>query len=123
MIADIATATLEECLQDFRDRFNDNERVKKLIAGWNRDVLVEPLDAPTAYTMTIENLAMTSVSPGISADGENQVHMQADEDILKRIFTGDYNPATALIDGNMAVFSAERDKVKLEAIAMVIWGL
>ena len=122
MITDIATATLEECLQDFRDRFNDNERVKKLIAGWNREVLVEPLDAPTAYTMTIENLAMTSVSSGIR-EGENQVHMQADEDILKRIFTGDYNPATALIDGNMAVFSAERDKVKLEAIAMVIWGL
>jgi hypothetical protein len=123
MITDIATATLEECLQDFRDRFNDNARVKKLIVGWNRDVLVEPLDAPTAYTMTIADLEMTSVSSGISEGGDGQVHMQADEEILKRIFTGDYNPATALIDGNMAVFSAERDKVKLEAIAMVIWGL
>ena len=122
MITDIATATLEECLQDFRDRFNDNARVKKLIAGWNREVLVEPLDAPTAYTMTIENLEMTGVTPGIT-EGEGTVHMQADEEILKRIFTGDYNPATALIDGNMAVFSAERDKVKLEAIAMVVWGL
>jgi putative sterol carrier protein len=84
---------------------------------------VEPLDAPTAYTMTIADLEMTSVSSGISEGGDGQVHMQADEEILKRIFTGDYNPATALIDGNMAVFSAERDKVKLEAIAMVIWGL
>jgi hypothetical protein len=123
MITDLATATLEECLQDFRDRFNDNARVKKLIAGWNRDVLVEPLDAPTAYTMVIENLEMTSVSPGINEGHDGQVHMQADEEILKRIFTGEYNPAEALIDGNMAVFSEERDKVKLEAIAMVIWGL
>jgi len=123
MITDIATATLEECLADFRERFNDNARVKKLIAGWNREVLVEPLDAPTAYTMTIEDLEMTSVCSGIREGGEGQVHMQADEEILKRIFTGDYNPATALIDGNMAVFSAERDKVKLEAIAMVVWGL
>jgi hypothetical protein len=118
-----ATATLEECLTDFRDRFNDNARVKKLIVGWNRDILVEPLDAPTAYTMVIENLQMTSVSAGIDQGHDGQVHMQADEEILKRIFTGEYNPAEALIDGNMAVFSEERDKVKLEAIAMVIWGL
>jgi hypothetical protein len=118
-----ATATLEEVLTDFRERFNDNARVKKLIVGWNRDILVEPLDAPTAYTMVIENLGMTSVSAGINEGQDGQVHMQADEDILKRIFTGEYNPATALIDGNMAVFSEERDKVKLEAIAMVIWGL
>ncbi|MFL5381798.1 MAG: hypothetical protein ACJ8GN_04720 [Longimicrobiaceae bacterium] len=118
-----ATATMEEVLTDFRDRFNENSRVKKLIVGWNRDILVEPLDADTAFTMTIENLEMTSVAPGVHAGGDGQVHMQADEDILKRIFTGEYNPATALIDGNMAVFSEERDKVKLEAIAMVIWGL
>ena len=117
------TATLEECLADFRERFNDNARVKKLIVGWNRDILVEPLDAATPYTMVIENLEMTSVSPGIQEGRDGQVHMQADEDILKKIFTGEYNPATALIDGNMAVFSEERDKVKLEAIAMVIWGL
>jgi hypothetical protein len=118
-----ATATMEEVLTDFRDRFNENPRVKKLIVGWNRDILVEPLDADTAFTMTIENLEMTKVTPGVHAGGDGQVHMQADEDILKRIFTGEYNPATALIDGNMAVFSEERDKVKLEAIAMVIWGL
>jgi hypothetical protein len=118
-----ATATLEECLTDFRERFNDNARVKKLIVGWNRDILVEPLDAPTSYTMVIENLQMTSVSTGIDQGHDGQVHMQADEEILKRIFTGEYNPAEALIDGNMAVFSEERDKVKLEAIAMVIWGL
>ena len=118
-----ATATLEECLTDFRERFNDNARVKKLIVGWNRDILVEPLDADTAYTMVIQDLEMAAVTPGINEGQDGQVHMQADEDILKRIFTGEYNPATALIDGNMAVFSEERDKVKLEAIAMVIWGL
>jgi len=27
-----------------------------------------------------------------------------------------------LIDGELAVFSTEKDKVKLEAITMVIWG-
>jgi len=39
------------------------------------------------------------------------------------VFSGDYNPAHALIDGELAVFSNEKDKVKLEAITMVIWGM
>jgi hypothetical protein len=122
MIADIATATLEECLRDFRERFNDNARVKKLIAGCNRDVLVEPRDAPGAYTLTIADLEMTGVTPGITG-GKDTVHMQATEEILKRIFTGDYNPREALIDGNMELFSSPHDRVKLEDIARVIWGL
>ena len=122
MIHDIATATLGECLSDFRERFNDNARVKRLIVGWNRDVLVKPLDAPTAYTMTIANLEMTGVTPGINGDGDT-VHLQANEEILKRIFTGDYKPAAALADGNMELFSTPRDREKLEALSMVIWGL
>lgn len=122
MIVDIATATLEECLSAFRERFNDTARVKKLIAGWNRDVLVEPRDTPTAYTLTIADLEMTGVTPGITGGGD-AVRMQADEEILKRIFTGDYNPCSALIDGNMELFSSPRDRVTLEGIAMVIWGV
>ena len=122
MSVDLETSTQEACLHDFRDRFNGNARVKKLINGWNREILVEPLDAPTPYTMTIADLELTTVCTGMRG-GDGQVHLQADEEVLKRIFTGDYNPATALIDGALAVFSAERDKVKLEAIAMVIWGL
>jgi len=49
--------------------------------------------------------------------------LQAAQEALVRIFTGKYNPAHALIDGALAVFSGERDKVKLEAIAMIIWRM
>jgi hypothetical protein len=120
MPIDPATANLEACLCDFRDRFNDNAHVKMLIIGWNREILVEPLDAPSAYTMTIEDLKMISVTPGIT-EREDTVLVQADEEMLKRIFTGYHSPATAMMDGEMALFSAERDKEKLRVIAGVIW--
>jgi len=56
-------------------------------------------------------------------EAEGVVHLQAEQDVLQQIFAGQYNPATALVDGALAVYSADRDKVKLEALAMVIWRL
>ncbi|HEX5726807.1 MAG TPA: hypothetical protein VFX98_15130 [Longimicrobiaceae bacterium] len=119
---DYTTATLEECLLDFQQRFNENARVKKLIPGWNRKILIEPTDVENPIHLVISDNEMREVSPGMVED-PMLVHMQADEETFKRVWTGDINPATALIDGTLAVFSDERDKVKLEAIAMVIWGL
>ncbi len=127
MITDLTAASLEECLLDFQERFNTNARVRKLIQGWNRSIFIDPTDSGVPYTMRVEGLQLTSVRPGtdrVAREGDEYlVHLQAEEEILKEIFTGGYNPATALIDGALAVFSNERDKVKLEAIAMVIWGL
>ena len=114
---------LDDCLRHFQDTFNNNERVQKLIKNWDRSVIVEATDTEAVLTMTIRNLAMTEVKAGAHPEGDNPVHLQAAQDSLIRIFSGDYNPAHALIDGELAVFSSEKDKIKLEAITMVIWGM
>lgn len=118
----VAQSSLEQCLHDFRARFNENVRVKKLIKGWNRTILIDPTDADTQFTIVVDDLSIVGIQPGAAAEDDELVHVQASEETLKRIFTGAYNPAHALIDGALAVFSSERDKVKLEAITMVIWG-
>lgn len=121
----VQTSILLASLYDFQNRFNNDARVKKLIKGWNRYLKAESTDSGEVFTCTIEDLAITKVEPGCSVeeDDENLIALQASQDVLVRIFTGKYNPAHALIDGALAVFSGERDKVKLEAIAMIIWGL
>lgn len=113
---------LAACLNRFRDKFNDSARVKKLIKGWNRDILIEATDSGDQYTLVVADLAVAGVEPGRLPE-DPLIHLQALDETLQRIFYGRYNPAHALIDGNLAVFSDERDKVKLEAIAMVLWGL
>ncbi len=115
-------ANLQECLEAFQHKFNDNTRVKKLIKKWDRSVMLEAIDTGTEFSFIVESGALTEVVPGL-VERDPPIHLQAEEAILIRIFSGDYNPATALIDGALAVFSGERDKVKLEAMAMVIWGL
>jgi putative sterol carrier protein len=87
--------------------------------------LLEATDSDAIFTVTLQGLLITNVKAGneTDPDDDNLVHLQASEENLTRIFSGDYQPATALIDGELAVFSSELDKVKLEAISIVIWGM
>jgi putative sterol carrier protein len=124
-VSAVQTSSLLASLQDFQNRFNNDTRVKKLIKGWNRFLKVDGTDTGEIYTLTIQDLAVTNIEAGstLADDDENVIALQASQEALVRIFTGKYNPAHALIDGALAVFSGERDKVKLEAIAMIIWGM
>ena len=124
-VSAVQTSSLLASLQDFQNRFNNDARVKKLIKGWNRYLKVDGTDTGEIYTLTIQDLAATKIEPGCPVDDDNDdlITLQAAQEALVRIFTGKYNPAHALIDGALAVFSGERDKVKLEAIAMIIWGM
>jgi hypothetical protein len=124
-VSAVQTSNLLASLQDFQNRFNNDQRVKKLIKGWNRYLKVDGTDTGEIYTLTIQDLAVNKIETGcpVSDDDEGLISLQAAQEALVRIFTGKYNPAHALIDGALAVFSGERDKVKLEAIAMIIWGM
>ncbi len=119
-----AVTALVAALLDFQSRFNASGRVKKLVKNWDRRILADATDTGAAFVMVIKDLELREIHEGMPAEKEsNIIHLQADEPTLVEIFQGDYNPATALIDGVLAVFSDGRDKVKLEALAMVIWGL
>ena len=124
-VSAVQTSSLLASLHDFQNRFNSDGRVKKLIKGWNRFLKVDGTDTGEIYTCTIQDLAINKVEPGcpVGDDDEDLITLQAAQEVLVRIFTGKYNPAHALIDGALAVFSGDRDKVKLEAIAMIVWGL
>jgi len=115
----------ETTLQHFKQQFNSNEKVKKLVRNWNRLILLTAKDTGSKYGLVVKNDEMVEVRRAGEADGDadDLVHLEADESVLKDIFSGKYNPATALLDGALAVFSLDRDKVKLEALAMVIWRL
>lgn len=121
------TAGILDTLADFKARFNDNPRAHKLVQQWDRTVLLESTDTKRRYKMEIEGQRLIEVGQLAERqeipDRSRVVHLQADEAVLMSIFSGQYNPATAVTDGAAAVFSEPRDKVKLEALAMVLWRL
>jgi len=116
----------EGTLRNFQHLFNDNPRVKKLVKNWERTIVLSATDTGSRYGLIVRDEEVTDIrkiSKAEEDEGMDLVHLQAEESVLKQIFSGAYNPATALLDGALAVFSEERDKVKLEALAMVIWRL
>jgi|SRR5215831_7029452 len=112
-------------LDEFKARFNSNPRARKLVIDWNRFVLLDAVNTGARYGLVVKDQELVEVRKVNDFDDEadDLVHLQADEAVLLEIFRGKYNPATALTDGALAVFSKDRDKVKLEALAMVIWRL
>ena len=117
--------TYEATLRNFQHLFNENPRVKKLVKNWERIILLDATDTGSKYSLVVKADEMTEVRKAAQSEEEadDVVQLQAEESVLQQIFSGKYNPATALLDGALAVFSEERDKVKLEALAMVIWRL
>lgn len=115
----------EATLYNFQQLFNLNPRAKKLVKHWDRLIFLSATDTGSKWGLLVKDDEMVEVRKMAVAaeDSDGVVHLEADEAVLKDIFSGTYNPATALMDGALAVFSPERDKVKLEALAMVIWRL
>lgn len=115
---------LRSCLNHFQTTFNHNSNVRKLINNWNRSIVVEATDTGAVLLMDVKDLSMADVQPATGDEREEQtVYLQATEETLIRIFSGECNPANAFLDGDLAVFSSEKDKVKLEAITMVVWNI
>ncbi|HSE18449.1 MAG TPA: SCP2 sterol-binding domain-containing protein [Pyrinomonadaceae bacterium] len=115
---------LEECLQQFRSTVNANQQVKKILAGWDRTILLEATDTQSLLTLVVQDRMVTDLKAGAPDENEdNLIHLQASEENLIKIFSGQYDASTALIDGELAVFSSEKDKVKLEAVSIVLWGM
>jgi hypothetical protein len=117
--------SLRSALDDFQRRFNENRRAVKLATGWDRQILLEPTDSSERYAMLIRGAALQSITDDPPADTKDDriVRLCGTGETLTAIFMGAYNPSTALLDGMLEVYSDTRDKVKLEALAMVIWGL
>jgi hypothetical protein len=116
----------EETLRNFQHLFNNNPEVRKLVKDWERTILLSATDTGSKYSLLVKGEKLAEVRttlPMDEDDGDGLVYLQAEESVLRQIFSGKYNPATALLDGALAIFSEERDKVKLEALALAIWHL
>ncbi len=116
---------LRACLEEFRAKFHANGRAQKLVKNWTRQVQVEATDTGQVYTLLVSDQRIHTIvdAPAPETSDSFLVIVQGATETLERVFSGRYNPSKALLDGMLSVFSNDRDKVKLEALALVIWGL
>ena len=111
---------LKECIGKFVADVNGNDRVRKLVTGWNPSIVISPTD--TDATLTIEVRDGEARMLEERQESRHLIEVQAKEDVLLNVFSGNSNPAAEVLDGNLHVFGTEKDQVKLDAITLVLWG-
>ena len=114
--------TLERCLVNFVAAANGNDRVKSILRGWNPLIVIHAIDTGRSFHFAVNDLAVSEPVMG-EASAPHEVILEAEEELLRKIFTGAMNPVRAHMDGILAAFATDRDNVKLDAICMVLWGM
>lgn len=111
---------LRESIVRFVEDANGNAKVKKIISGWNPNIMVTSLDSDLAITVQVRGGELTLMD-GTHASA-HAITLEARDEVLSRIFVGKTNPAEESIDGHLQVYGDARDQIKLDVLTMVLWG-
>lgn len=111
---------LVRTLTAFAARANANPSLGKLVAGWDRSIVIEATDTGEAHALPVRGRRIGAVTaPG---GGDTVVHLRGKAALLTDVFSGCISPVDAAIDGTLSVFGSDTDQIKLDAIALVLWG-
>jgi hypothetical protein len=108
-------------LSRFQEQVNQHARLRTLLRGWDKQVQIEASDTGQSYRLAFEDarlVAVTERAEGVASD----IILRADAGTLHAMFDGTQNPATLFLNGELQVFATDKDQVKLDAIALVLWG-
>lgn len=110
---------LHRHLLSFQSQVNSCDRLRRLLSGWDRRIDVVASDGGEAYRLCFEDTRLCAVMPG--QHDEADIHLSASAGVLGDVFSGRENPATLFLDGRLQVLASDKDQVKLDAVALVLW--
>ena len=110
---------LREALDDYTQRAQSNERIRKTLKNWNSVIHLDVSDLGIAYTMTIVNGELTGVQDG--AVGTPDLIVTGSSEDLTNIFWGDENPASNYMQGAITTRGSQEDVMRLDAMAMLLY--
>ena len=121
-----ATATdLRTALEGFQARLNAHPRIKTLLKGWDRLLLIDASDKPARYLVRFADTKLTEITEiapaAASAAPDAAIIMRAPCGTLSAVFSGVENPATLFMNGALEVYASDKDHMKLDAVALVLW--
>ncbi len=116
--------TLMSCLQNYQLEFNASDDLGKVLKNWNPHLEISTTDGSLRYSISIQDAKVIDISErSADSDKDHSIKIEGSEEILMEIFTGVTNPAEAVLNGDLFVFASDMDKIKLDAISLIIWGL
>ena len=62
------------------------------------------------------------VRPTDAEPGDEALLLRGGSDVLQAVFSGTRSPLGAYTDGELEVYGNPKDQIKLDVIALVLWG-
>jgi len=114
-VADIEE--IVEAYADWRQRSNVNERLKKMVRGWDRVIHFTAADTGDGFTMTVEDQQLSELELGHI--GQPDVIVTGNSEDLCDMFWGDLNPSEKYMSGEITLAGSQHDVMRIDAISMV----
>ncbi|HEX3946101.1 MAG TPA: SCP2 sterol-binding domain-containing protein [Acidimicrobiales bacterium] len=106
-----------EAYADWRERSNGNERLKKMVRGWDRVVHFRASDTGDGYTMEVRGQELSELAMGHL--GQPDVIVTGSSEDFCDMFWGDLNPSEKYMSGEITLAGSQQDVMRIDAISMV----
>jgi len=113
---------LHELLRGFAGRVNAQASLRTTLAGWTPDFFIEARDTCDICQVRVARGQVEDVLRTTADPGDEALLLRGDAAVLERIFTGMLSPLGAYTDGQLEVYGNPKDQIKLDVIALVVWG-
>lgn len=115
-----------DVLENFQSSVNTNAQIQRIVKGWNTDVLLQEIDSSICYRLLINDGKIHQIVHGATAvDDKDDCAMRivGEAAIMRGLFEGKVNGIRANNEGLIAIYGPMGDQVKLDAIALILWGI
>jgi putative sterol carrier protein len=110
-------AEIAEAYADWRTRCNDNERLRRMLRGWDRVVHLVATDTGDRFTVVVADQRLAALADGAEAVADLVVTATSED--FADLFWGDLNPSEKYMSGEITLAGAQEDVMRLDAMSMV----
>lgn len=108
---------IAEAYADWRERCNANERLRRMLRGWDRVVHLEATDTGDCFTVDVRQQAIGDMAAG--KVGTPDMVVRATSEDFADLFWGDLNPSEKYMSGEIVLAGSQEDVMRLDALSMV----
>lgn len=112
-----STEEIAEAYADWRTRCNDNERLKRMLKGWDRLVHLVATDTGDSFSVTVKDCELSELVVG--HEGVPDLVVRATSEDFADLFWGDLNPSEKYMSGEISLSGSQEDVMRLDAMSMV----
>ena len=106
-----------EAYADWRQRCNANERLRRMLRGWDRVVHLVAHDTGDRFTVVVRQQVLAELVEGTEAVADLVVTATSED--FADLFWGDLNPSEKYMSGEITLAGSQDDVMRLDAMSMV----